>query len=53
MTVDEELEAQKIALAVAQRQRNEAHDMCIDLTVRLELATREIAVLKNGIQGVN
>ena len=46
MTIDEQLEAQKVALAICQRQRNEALDKCIDLNVQLELMARELAALK-------
>lgn len=42
----DELESWKIALAVAQRQRNEALDRCIEITVQLELVTKELAALK-------
>jgi len=47
--LDEQLEMQKIALAIAQRQRNEAMDKCIDLNVQLELMAREMAALKAQI----
>ena len=43
---DQQIEAHKIAVVIAQRQRNDAMDKCIDLSVQLELMARELAALK-------